>query len=377
MTSNHDVTIGEVVRALRERAGWTQTELAERAVLSHHQTVSAIEKGGRSLKASELIRLAELFHVEVRELLMGRIPRSPDLVLWRQITNPEARDKEESVFLQRCRRYAFVERITDEEPHRVLPSYPLDPEKTSFEAVGGWAEDVGKTLSLGEVPALSLRRVLEEHTGVKVFLTSLAGGSGAAARGDFGDAILENADEITTRRAFSLGHELFHLVTWDAVKTLSPEQESRNEQLANVFASALVLPAGGIRERIGAQSIETWQWHRFLSQADAFAVSPSAFLWRLKNMGLLTEARVNDLLVSPRRSDWPSTLLSETPVKESELPRRFVLLAYRAWADGLISIGKLAELLETTVGMLEPRLAEYGLDLDLNESFDEATVLSS
>ena len=92
-------------------------------------------------------------------------------------------------------------------------------------------------------------------------------------------------------------------------------------------------------------------------------------------MGLLTESRVNDLLASPRRGDWSSTLQSETPVKESELPRRFVLLAYRAWADGLISIGKLAELLETTVGMVEPRLAEYGLDLD--ESFDEATALSS
>jgi len=375
MNSAHDKKIGEMVRALREHAGWTQTQLAERAALSHHQTVSAIEKGDRSLKASELVQLAELFHVEVHDLLTGRTPRKADLVFWRESMDPRARSDEESVFLMRCRRFAFLERLSDEGPNTTLQSYSLDPEKTRYEDVERWAERFGKAHGLGEVPALSLRRILEEHVGVKVFIAPLKGGSGAAARGDFGDAVLENAEEINTRRAFSLGHELFHLLTWEAVTNLLPGQDSRNEQLANVFASALLLPSSGIRERIGTQPVEEWQWHRFLSLADAFAVSPTAFLWRLKNMGLLSESRLKELLSSSRRGDQFSPCQADISRPEPELPRRFILLAYRAWADGLISIGKFAEVLETTVGMLEPRLAEYGLNLDWDA--DATTALSS
>ena len=375
MNSSLDVTIGEAVRALRERAGWTQGELAERAAFAHHQTVSAIEKGERSLKATELALLAEILRVEARDLLAGRIPVSSDLVLWRQVKNSRAKGGEEAVFLKRCRRYAFVERLIDEGPEPNLPSYQLDPEKTSYETVERWAGLFGKALGLGEVPALTLRRVLEEHAGVKVFLAPLKGGSRAAAHGDFGDAILENVDEIKTRLAFSLGHELFHLLTWEAVKTLSPEQESRNEKLANVFARTLILPFDGIRERIGAQAVETWQWHRFLSHADAFAVSPSVLLWRLKHMGLLSESRVEVLLAFPRRNNGPVIPQPDSLETEPVLPRRFVLLAFQAWVEGHISIGKLSELLETTVGMLEPRLGEHGLNLD--EDADEATVLSA
>ena len=41
-------------------------------------------------------------------------------------------------------------------------------------------------------------------------------------------------------------------------------------------------------------------------------------------------------------------------------------LAFKAYVEEIISIGKLAELLETSVGRLPQVLASYGFDLDLD-----------
>ncbi len=49
--------------------------------------------------------------------------------------SPHAESDEESVFLKRCRRYAFVERLKDEGPEPTLPSYQLDPENSRHEVV--------------------------------------------------------------------------------------------------------------------------------------------------------------------------------------------------------------------------------------------------
>ncbi len=62
------------------------------------------------------------------------------------------------------------------------------------------------------------------------------------------DAVLINRREVAGRRHFDLAHELFHVLTWD---TMPPDhveaavETSRNrvEQLANKFASAVLMPA--------------------------------------------------------------------------------------------------------------------------------------
>ena len=69
MKAETDKTVGAAVRLLRKQFGWGQKDLADRAGLGHAQTISEIEKGGRSLKASEVVRLAELFHVSADPIL--------------------------------------------------------------------------------------------------------------------------------------------------------------------------------------------------------------------------------------------------------------------------------------------------------------------
>ena len=86
-------------------------------------------------------------------------------------------------------------------------------------------------------------------------IDAFAGVSGAACRLPALDTVLINRREPAGRRHFDLAHELFHILTWD---TMPPEhvedaaEQSRNrvEQLANSFASALLMPAA-VLDRFG------------------------------------------------------------------------------------------------------------------------------
>src|SRR5262245_18276017 len=56
-------------RALRESAGLTQTELAERADIAHYQMVAKYERGENEPNWSTVVRLAEALSVEPNAFL--------------------------------------------------------------------------------------------------------------------------------------------------------------------------------------------------------------------------------------------------------------------------------------------------------------------
>jgi hypothetical protein len=112
-----------------------------------------------------------------------------------------------------------------------------------------------------------------------------------------------------------------------------------------------------------------------LPVAGVMAVSTPALAWRCVNLGLLALEQVERVLRSPESGavvdrGWTSPTELDCP-----LPERYVTLAFAAYMRGNISIGKLAELLETSVGMVEHRLDKYGLDLNADEY--QAEVLPS
>lgn len=60
--------LGENVRRLRERRGWTQDQLAEQAGL-HYTYVSGIERGRRNVTIDVLARIASALRVRPPDLL--------------------------------------------------------------------------------------------------------------------------------------------------------------------------------------------------------------------------------------------------------------------------------------------------------------------
>ena len=376
MTSNVNATVGARIASLRKARRLTQDQLATMVGVEHGQIVSSIEHGQRSLKVSELSRFASALCVPFLSLLpVDPLPEQPR-VRWRQVRDEDARALDEALFVDRCRRYAFVERVTGTTPARDLRSFPLDIASTSYEHASSWAERVRGELRLGELPAPALRDTLESTVGIKVFVTPLKGGSGAATNGAYGMAVLVNKDEPPDRQAYSLAHELFHLLTWASLPpdatALAPEMEKRNEQLADAFASALLLPAEPLLQRLGAEPVEGRRLIVLERLARDFGVSLPALVYRLVNLGRLHKDVAQKILDAPDR--WrtrPGSGESGIP----DFPSRYVALAFTAYVDGEISIGKLAELLETTVGMLPRTLLAYGFDPDTDAY--ETQVLSA
>jgi len=369
MTAETDKTVGAAVRLLRKQFGWGQKDLAGRAGLGHAQTISEIEKGGRSLKASEVVRLAELFHVSANDLLVGKVPSQGQCVLWREPDSSPARQEVEARFLERCRRYAFLEEIAGSAGRPMLPGYSIEFGREGYEDAEEIADEVRNTLQLGDVASKSLRENLESHWGVKVFEELMDNGSGATTKGEFGAAILENASEPPKRRAFSLAHELFHLLTWGEAAEPSggsPEETSgRREKKANAFAAALLMPREIVSRKLTGLPIT--QLSDLIPVAGVMAVSTQALLWRSVNLGLLAVERAGQVLGSID-SDGAADRGWVPPTElDRPLPERYVSLAYAAYMKGEISIGKLAELLETNVGMVEQRLDKFGLDLNADE----------
>ena len=378
MAGETDASIGKIVKKIRTQLGLNQQDLAERSGFNNKQTISEIENGRRALKATEVHSLAQALHVEYTELLLGKIPSQQPVVLWREPIDGNHRRTEEAVFLQRCRRYSFLEEILNARAKTQLPQRELNLKDHRFEDVEEWAEGVRDALGLGEAPGAALREALENVCGVKIFRAGLKAGSAATARGDFGNAIVQSANQPPGRRSFNLAHELFHLITWDSITSgaeLDSAAASRNEQLANVFASALLLPEGPIRRAITRLHPHAARFIDLIPVARSFSVSLPALLWRLVTLQMLDADTVRGYLDSGTR--WARTDPGWVAENEDrpELPERYALLAFRAWVQGEISIGKLAQLMETTAGMLDYELSRYGLELDTDAY--QAEVLSA
>jgi Zn-dependent peptidase ImmA (M78 family) len=243
----------------------------------------------------------------------------------------------------------------------------IEREGFSHKQAAGLGEKMSQSFSLGARPASSLVSVLEEAYGVKIWYEDLGrDGSALATIGTFGPAILINAREPRWRRNFSVAHEVFHLLTWNALpaELLGKDENIRTkvEAWANSFAAALLLPAGMVdnavssRLRDGKIAIA-----ELIDIARQFDVSTDALLWRVTNLGrlrkevceqVLMDTDVQNLDAERRRDDWDAPSIP---------PARFVRLGHLAYVRGDIGIKRLADLLGVGVAEVKDKLGKYGL----------------
>ncbi len=360
-------TLGQRIRALRERLGLSQQELADRAGFSAHQVVSQIEKGRREIKTWELANLAKVLKTDISTLLSNQEPEPLPVVLWREAPEEDAKTKEAD-FLQRCQRYGYLEKLCNAESRRKLPQREVDPNRLDYADVRELAEDTLRQLNLGARPAASLVSTLENSYGVKVLYSNLGEeGSAASPIGFFGPAILMNSVETPWRRNFSFAHEVFHLLTW---KSIPPERmiedpafRDRIESLANAFASSLLLPGDAVSISIERRLKDGKLYLTDLVEvAREFDVSTAALLYRLLNLGYFDKEDVERLLNDPAFRRLDRSTMAACWWDPPPIPKRFVRLAFLAYQEGNISRTKLAEYLNVSLLDLTDTLLEYGLD---------------
>ena len=244
--------IGRRIKALREERKLSQERLAEIFGFNDRQTVSAIETGARRVTADELVLAVERLGAPLEYFTDPFLLAGEGRFSWRQ-TDLGAEELE--AYEQRAGRWVAAFRKLAPQVGRDAPLMrrALGLRRQSrFEYAIRAGDRFVREFGLGDVPALRLAEVMERELGILVLMVDAHPGiSGAACRLPELDSVLIARHEVAGRRHFDLAHELFHVLTWDAMPPKHREGAmdtggSRVEQLANNFAAAVLMPADSL-----------------------------------------------------------------------------------------------------------------------------------
>jgi len=365
--------IGARIKALREERNLSQDELARIFGFKDRQTVSAIETGERRVSADELLAAVQklgasldYFTDPFRLVGEGRFN-------WRQSGVPAAvLSAYELVAGQLIAVFRRLGTEVGEKPP--LERRALRLTKSSrFEDAGEDGERFAAEHNFGDVPAGRLAEVMERDLNILVLMVtpSHSGISGAACRLPDLDVVLINRDEAPGRRHFDLAHELFHILTWDAMAPVHVEDATetgganRVEQLANAFSSALLMPARIVR---AAADWRTLRGDALAAQlnatADRLEVRSTALMWRLVTLELLAKSVALAVPADAIRNNGRPTGLFVESLAAKKPPlfsKRFVEIVARSVEEGRVSIRKIANLLNLSVDDLADLLAAHGV----------------
>jgi len=358
--------IGYRVKAAREAAGWNQDRLAELLGLNDRQSVSDLENGKRRLLPDELVLLSDALGREVEFFLDPFAVAGEAQFSWRAA--PQLRQQELDEFELRAGQWIGLLRwLREGEQGRTSPlkhSLRLTMQ-SSFEEAIARAEDLVLALNLGKIPAERLIDSIEKELDIPVlFVDALSAPEGDAISGatchlqDLG-VILVNRHEAEARRSYDLAHELFHALTWDAMKPEHRESNSfeergrtrRVEQLANNFAAALLMPTASLEQLIDRRRIGDVD--HLAGVAAELRVAPAALAWRLFNMKWIDEASCDALRRERQRAP-----VSGTPKRFSPA---FVGMLHRAVDRGRLSARKSAKAMGMSLSQLASLFTEHSL----------------
>jgi transcriptional regulator with XRE-family HTH domain len=253
--------IGARIKALREERKLSQDELARIFGFKDRQTVSAIETGERRVSAEELLLAIEKLGAPLDYFTDPFQLAGEGRFSWRR--DPRVEVESIKAFERTTGGWIAANRALAGQIGRPGPilrhALKLTP-RSSFEEAMAAGERFAEDFELGAVPAEKLPEAMEQKLGILVLMAdAIDGVSGAACRLPDLDVVLINRHEVPGRRNFDLAHELFHILTWDAMPPEHLEEATetskiRVEQLANSFASALLMPEASLRQ-IGVEQI--------------------------------------------------------------------------------------------------------------------------
>ncbi len=234
-----------------------------------------------------------------------------------------------------------------------------------FEDVMEAGERFAAEMKLGDVPARRLVEIMEQQLGILVLMVdAFQGISGAACRLPELDVVLINRHEVVGRRNFDLAHELFHILTWESMPPEHAEDAletggNRVEQLANNFASAILMPTP-VLDRFGDWSAlaEGELAGRLNAVADELQVTSSALKWRLVALGRLKPAVAKSIPDAALRNNGHEVISTNPPPLYSKPFMQVIALAVE---QGRVSARRAAGLVDQTVDDLTDLFATHGV----------------
>jgi Zn-dependent peptidase ImmA (M78 family)/DNA-binding XRE family transcriptional regulator len=353
--------IGSRLKALRVERDLSQDEVARMLGIENRQSVAQIEAGARRLSADELVSAVEAFDVPLDYFTNPFVISGEARFSWRRADLPlaalNAFELKAGEWIGAYRELSIQQGVKFS---LLLPRLGITAD-SSFEEASEDGERIARELGLGEVPSRRLAEAIEERLSTLVLNVDAADGiSGAACLVRDLGAVLINRKEPEGRRSFDLAHELFHILTWDA---MPPERldgsghsraQKRVEQLADNFASALLMPREVLARFAGPEgNIVAW-----LNQtASELGVSAVALKWRLVTIGRLDRKTASSIADDALRNN------GQALVMDRELParfgKRFIEVIATAIAKGHLSVRRAAKLLDMSIDELAELCDSY------------------
>jgi Zn-dependent peptidase ImmA (M78 family)/transcriptional regulator with XRE-family HTH domain len=361
--------IGTRIKALREEKGLSQDDLARMFGFKDRQTVSAIETGERRVSAEELLTAVAKLGASLDYFTDPFLLAGDGKFSWRR--HPRVGLETVKAFERVAGRWIAADRTLAGQvgkPAPILRQSLKLTSKSSFEEAMEAGERFTADFKLAPVPAEKLPEVMERKLGILVLMVDASDGvSGAACRLPDLDAVLINRHEVAGRRNFDLAHELFHILTWD---TMPPEyleeateySKIRVEQLANNFASALLMPQASLKnyERASTKAnIISW----LNATADKLQVTATALKWRLVALGWLDDARAKEISDEALRYNGRSAPTSDAPPLFS---KSFMEVLGQAINEGRISARRAANLLDLKIEDLAELFTVHAVEAPLD-----------
>lgn len=418
------------LRLAREGAGLTQEVVARKLGLSR-SSIAQIELGNRAVSSLELDQLARLYGRSLDELLAEELDAADTLVA---LFRASATAAEEDLLLdtathaiELARELAYLEdRLEIERTRLRVPAYEVPPPHTKWEAIqqGNQAAAAErKRLDLGDFPLGDVADLLESQ-GVRTALLALPPEVSGLTLMDprLSFFVVANQEHAVLRRRFSWLHEYAHVLFDRDLRGAVSRDSDRDDLIevrANAFAASFLLPPAGARGFLeeqgkGRGSRERWELHHegdvralfktegrpepgsqevqlydVILLARRFGVSRTATIYRLKNLGLISQAALDGLLLQEREgqgiaverslglSGWSASKDRDNQKAEpgtsleahgEDFRSRFLSLALEAYRRDKISRGKLHEL-GRLVGTSETEIDDL---LDLLGFLEEA-----
>ena len=379
--------IGSQLRKVRELCGLSQEAVAHELKLPR-TALTNIENGNRRVSILELTKLAEIYKCSPSFFLeKSEESRTEDIMVVLHRVLPKRMNDLENRSSVRCivdlyREGAGLLRMLNREVYAEIPNYAAEMKSAGIAIQQGErvAHEERYRLRLGDAPIRDIAELLSEQgvwTAAADFPDSMSGLF--IHNQSTGFAVLVNADHGLERQRFSYAHEYAH-VLFDRKQsvrmTLRKNSLELAEMRANAFASAFLMPSGGvtqwlnsigkghpsrlaqttfnvadgsatqteIRPRLGSQVI-TCQDVAVLARR--FCVSYDAAVWRLKNLNHVNSAKAHALLSQKEIAKGHIKLLdkdNQSRRPEQEFRNQLMSLAIEAFRREKISRGRLLEI---------------------------------
>ncbi len=353
--------IGERVSHARALADLSQSQLAERLGFKDRQTVSAIEGGKRAVTADELVTLAAVLKQPLDFFT------DPYVVIEKHDFSYRASAGAAEVvpaFEDQITRLIATQRrfreLLGETASPIQPQISVLSKQSPLDFASFLGEKTARAWNLGEVPAMNLRAAIERQLGATIlYVDAPAAISGVACRMADGDYIFINRNEPLSRQNFDLGHELFHLLTWEKMppeRMDLPGMRTPVERLADSFTAGLLMPTDVIKarwnQRVATQPLDAW----LRQHAAELRVSPAALYWRTVNLGLIAkdtmDAKALACIAEGTAESRPNLYSAD-----------FVARLHKVLDRGEVSVRKVMSLLDCSMEDLKALFAAYKLNV--------------